>query len=217
MTPDVPHFPGLADIADMVDIYSWPKAGRHVRLNMAINAEAAFVDAQGKSKGLSSQADRSLLKIIRGGADAVVVGASTIRSEGWNMPPTGILVVLSTSGDLPWDSCPDKTRVRQITGNPDASEILRTLCDEGLLRILVEGGRTVARLFAGESLFDDVCLTVSSPGRAPDAAMTENALAQLLKVPHGAFELTSFLPLGASPSVFTLWRRALGVRAVAPH
>src|SRR6478736_2413869 len=72
----------------------------------------------GKVAGLSSDADRSLFVRLRGIADAVVVGAGTVRAEGYGpvklpqgrraertaggrtaVPP---LVVVSRSLDLDW-------------------------------------------------------------------------------------------------------------------
>ncbi|MBK5238665.1 MAG: dihydrofolate reductase family protein [Actinomycetales bacterium] len=205
------------DVTEMARIYSWSESERHVRLNMAIDNKASFTDAEGTSKGLSSHDDRALLKIIRAQADAVVTGANTIRLEGWNLPASGILVVLSNSGNLPWDTCPDPTRVRVLSGNIEPGDIVLTLGDEGLRRILVEGGRSVARQFAQKNLFDDVCLTVTTPTGEPTRDAVELALTKLLEVPLGEFELTSFLPAGSTSSVFALWRRALGVRAPSAH
>lgn len=71
-----------------------------VRAVMVTNSSGDTVDSAGTSEGLSHGADRTLLGLLREGADAVVVGASTIRREPVPLPRTTPLVVLSASGDL---------------------------------------------------------------------------------------------------------------------
>ena len=106
--------------------YAWPSTehvnNTFVRLNMAVTVTGGFVDGEGQSIGLSSTDDRRLLKIIRSGAQAILVGASTIRAEGWNLPATGVLVVLTESGNLPWETCPEPDRVRVILREPAAQQ-----------------------------------------------------------------------------------------------
>jgi len=57
-------------------------AERHVRVNFASSADgAATVD--GKSRGLSSDADRELFHLLRAMSDVVLVGAGTVRDENY--------------------------------------------------------------------------------------------------------------------------------------
>ena len=204
---------------ELTAFYAWPSERqplrRHVRLNMAVTVSGDFVDPLGLSTGLSSPEDRLLLKIIRSGADAILVGAGTIRAEGWNLPPTGTLFVLSRTENLPWNTCPDTSRVRIITGAKTPQEILNFLGHEGIQQVLVEGGGSVARQFARVNLFDDVCLTVTLESEH-DGWDTEErnrqlsrAFAGLLGVPPEMYDLMSTFPVAQTPLVFARWRRAI--------
>ena len=214
-------------MTNMATTYAWPDSGRYIRLNMAVDVAGVFADEGGLSIGLSFPEDRHLLRLIRAGAEVVVVGANTVRSEGWNLPPTGTLVVLSASGNLPWESCPDSSRVRLIQGNLSAADVVQLLERDGVKRILIEGGASVARQFARLNVIDDVCLTVSShnktfqlegsPPAAPDAFAAERALTRLLEVSPDQFALTSLIGASTAPAIFTLWRRAIGAQTEDAH
>lgn len=71
-----------------------------VRAVMVTNSSGDTIDPEGSSEGLSRGADRKLLGILREEADAVVVGASTIRQEPVPLPRSTPLIVLSARGDL---------------------------------------------------------------------------------------------------------------------
>ncbi len=65
--------------------YSWPgEVGRRpvVRANMVASLDAA-VAVEGKSAGLGSDADQRIFAIMRDLADVLLVGAGTIRAEGY--------------------------------------------------------------------------------------------------------------------------------------
>jgi len=202
------------DFDALAETYAWPSADNahqtHVRLNMAIRVDGGFVDAEGKSKGVSSSEDRRLLKIIRSGAQAILVGANTIRAEGWNLPETGMLFVLTRTEDLPWETCPDRNRVRTISGMTSPQQILQIIREAGGHNILIEGGGSVARQFAAKNLFDDVCLTVQLETESSATETTlKGALTGLLDVSPLSYDLISRVSVVRPPSVFTLWRRAI--------
>jgi riboflavin biosynthesis pyrimidine reductase len=89
----------------------------HVVAAMIASADGrATID--GRSTGLGHPADRALLRSLRAGVDAVLVGPATIRAEryanlldpgprsarrdaGWAPLPT--IATISRSGDVPWD------------------------------------------------------------------------------------------------------------------
>jgi len=56
----------------------------------------------GASAGLSSDADREVLLTLRSIADLIIVGAGTVRSEGYGVPnkPGQRIGVVSRSGDV---------------------------------------------------------------------------------------------------------------------
>jgi riboflavin biosynthesis pyrimidine reductase len=74
------------DLADDATIAQWYAfgAGRTVRSNMVMGLDGAAVDGAGLAAGLSGRQDTRLLGLLRGLADAVVVGAGTVRAEGYN-------------------------------------------------------------------------------------------------------------------------------------
>jgi riboflavin biosynthesis pyrimidine reductase len=80
--------------------HSAVRGSESVRAIMVTNSAGDTVDDAGTSESLSRGTDRTLLALLRENADAVIVGASTIRSEPVPLPRTTPLVVLSTSGNL---------------------------------------------------------------------------------------------------------------------
>jgi riboflavin biosynthesis pyrimidine reductase len=58
--------------------------GTTVRSNMVMGLDGAAVDGDGLSGSLSGAQDTRLLGLLRGIADAVVVGAGTVRAEGYS-------------------------------------------------------------------------------------------------------------------------------------
>ena len=65
-----------------------PGPGPHLRANFVASADGAAWLA-GRSGGLSSPADRRVFALLRDLADLVLVGAQTIRIEGYSYPDFG--------------------------------------------------------------------------------------------------------------------------------
>ena len=74
---------------DLLAAYEVPAGGDpHVRVNFVASADgAAWLD--GRSGGLSSPADKRVFALLRDLADVVLVGAGTIRTEGYSYPDFG--------------------------------------------------------------------------------------------------------------------------------
>jgi len=95
---------GEIDLAGLAKAYA-PEAGPSVRINFVSSIDGA-VELDGYSRGLSSDIDRQVFHILRSHADAVMVGAGTLRHEGYGpvrvsdraVDPT--LVIVSGSLDL---------------------------------------------------------------------------------------------------------------------
>ncbi len=83
----------------LADVYS-PEPTNRVRLNMITSLTGSAVGADGTSETLTSRVDRTILGIIRAAADVVLVGASTVRAEGYLAPSTAALAVVTTTGRL---------------------------------------------------------------------------------------------------------------------
>lgn len=65
------------------------KSGRYVGLNIVHTTDFRLTDEENSSFGISSALDRRILRFIRSQADAVFMGAATIRNEGWVLPKNG--------------------------------------------------------------------------------------------------------------------------------
>lgn len=85
-----------------------------LRINLiaAVSGDAAGAD--GTSDSLSNPADRTILKAIRDVADAVVVGARSVRAEGYRVPSRARLAVVTSSGDLSGHRIADSLAERVI-------------------------------------------------------------------------------------------------------
>ena len=97
--PEVYDLTREEDQQRLADHYAAP-GSESVRAIMVTNSAGDTVDDAGSSESLSRGADRKLLGLLRESSDAVIVGASTIRSEPVPLPRTTPLVVLSARGDL---------------------------------------------------------------------------------------------------------------------
>ncbi|HJR40281.1 MAG TPA: pyrimidine reductase family protein [Nocardioidaceae bacterium] len=76
-------YPEAAPDVDVADAYAIPTdTGRHLRVNMVSSADgAATVDR--RVGALSGPADQQLLHLLRGLCDVLLVGAATVRAEGY--------------------------------------------------------------------------------------------------------------------------------------
>ncbi|MBA8816086.1 riboflavin biosynthesis pyrimidine reductase [Microbacterium halimionae] len=72
----------------------------YVRLNMITSLTGSAAGADGTSDTLTNAVDRMILGVVRGEADVVVVGAQSVRAEGYIVPRTAQLAVVTSSGDL---------------------------------------------------------------------------------------------------------------------
>ena len=160
----------------------------YVRLNMITSVTGAAVGADGTSETLTSRVDRRILGAIRRDADVVLVGAQTVRAEGYIVPRDARLAIVSTSGDLsglrmrPDDDladrvlllCPARRAATIAVGRPGVrvvpmasedrmrpADILQALTGLGYRRVVCEGGPSLATEFAAAGLIDEYCLTVA--------------------------------------------------------
>ncbi|OBG28065.1 pyrimidine reductase family protein [Mycobacterium sp. E3198] len=119
----------VGDITELASFYADPSDG--VRANMIFSADGAAAFG-GRAGPLSCPTDQHLLKILRGFADVVLVGAGTARAENYGpvrltdaqrrqrqaegraAPPP--IAVVSRSGELP----------ARLLGDPDQPPILVT-------------------------------------------------------------------------------------------
>jgi riboflavin biosynthesis pyrimidine reductase len=96
---------GEIDLAGLATAYATDPSRPSVRMNFVSSIDGA-AEVDGYSRGLSSDTDRQVFHILRSHADAVMVGAGTLRHEGYgpvrvaerSVDPT--LVIVSGSLDL---------------------------------------------------------------------------------------------------------------------
>jgi riboflavin biosynthesis pyrimidine reductase len=173
----------------LVDLYR-PGAAEWVRLNLIGSVSGSATGPDGTSETLTNPVDRAILGVIRGHADVVVVGAASIRAEGYFVPRNGALAVVSRSGNFADHQikgttqhgtliilCPAAAveRARASIGMPEitiiavpdddgsltAPAIVTALRGAGYRSIVVEGGPALATLFVTDDAVDELCLTTS--------------------------------------------------------
>jgi riboflavin biosynthesis pyrimidine reductase len=83
----------------IVELYRAPRE-EWVRLNLISSVSGSATGSDGTSDTLSSPTDRLVLKAIRSLSDVVLVGAASVRAEGYFVPRNGVLAVVSRSGDF---------------------------------------------------------------------------------------------------------------------
>lgn len=79
--------PGHGDEPDLCAVYAYPGGTvRWLRANMVSSVDGAAQAGDGLSAGLSGPPDRAVFRVLRGLADVVLVGAGTVRAEGYGEP-----------------------------------------------------------------------------------------------------------------------------------
>jgi riboflavin biosynthesis pyrimidine reductase len=74
-------FPAATDEPDLVALYAYPE-GRWLRANMVSSADGA-ASLEGVTAGISSDSDRRVFALLRTLSDVILVGAGTVREEGY--------------------------------------------------------------------------------------------------------------------------------------
>ncbi|MET0741343.1 MAG: dihydrofolate reductase family protein [Candidatus Nanopelagicales bacterium] len=180
--------PSPADDVDLYEVYAYPEApprGWWLRANMVATVDGATSDSAGLSGGISSEADKQIFRVLRGLADCVVVGAGTVRAEGYRAADVPIAIV-SRSLDLPFESSLFTGRHRTIvitceSAPPDrlayaheVADVIEAggddvdlvdawdgLVDRDFSRLLTEGGPLLLDQLTQAGLLDEICLTTS--------------------------------------------------------
>ena len=175
-------FPAYLDPVQPAEVYADPPA---VRVNMISSADgAASVD--GRSGGLGGPADREVFHALRAAADVVLVGAGTVRDEGYG-PSKTVLAIVSRSCHLDWGAplftrpgarpivitvatAPESERARArevadvlMAGEDtvDLRQAVGELTARGHHHVLAEGGATLNGALLAAGLIDELCLTLS--------------------------------------------------------
>jgi len=190
------------DPADLARLYEHPVPGdgsAWVRANVVATADGAAAGPDGRSRSISSPADRALVVVLRRAAEVVLVGAVTATGEGYRPVRTPIAVA-STALDLDLDlplftaastllltseAAPEHRRraarceVVVLRGDHvDPVAAVAELAGRGLRRVLCEGGPRLLGSVIVAGALDELCVTVSplvAGGPAPRVASSAAA------------------------------------------
>jgi riboflavin biosynthesis pyrimidine reductase len=177
---------GLDSLTDLYRITT----DRSVRVNMVVTPSGESIGPDRTSGSLSRPTDRTLVRLLRQQADAVIIGAGTLRVEKVPVPPDTPLVVLSHSGQIAAENIvtsaasgelvvvtpsPERARLtlgelpHRIIAAPahkhTPADIIALCHAEGWNHLLVEGGQHTATAFAEAGVVDDLCLTLTGAPR----------------------------------------------------
>jgi riboflavin biosynthesis pyrimidine reductase len=149
--------------------------GAGVRVNFVSSIDGAATHG-GLSGGLSGPADKRHFELLRRVCDVVLVGAGTVRAEGYGsirvsdvsvrwrraqgMPDHPVFAIVSAHGYTP-------SFQAEVYGSP--AEALSCLRERGLTRILCEGGPTLFRSLLAADSVDELCITIAPSLEGGDA------------------------------------------------
>src|SRR4051812_47502665 len=170
-------------------------AGRPRVVAAMIGSADGRAAVAGRSVGLGHPEDRALLRGLRASADAVLVGAATVRAERYanlfDDGPGGMIAIVTRSGDVPWDVGlfgepatriaiytatavevpPQVAAAVEVRAAATPAEALADLrVRDGAELVLCEGGPRLLRDVVAAGLLDDLVLTVApllAAGEAP--------------------------------------------------
>jgi riboflavin biosynthesis pyrimidine reductase len=175
--------------ARLVELYRPPRED-WLRLNLIGSVSGSATGSDGTSESLTNPIDRKILNVIRALSDVVVVGAATVRAEGYFVPREAALAIVSRSGDFSGHRIVDKGRsdavvvlcpaaavararatlgmsvaavvaVPDVDGSLTAEAIVDALHARGYRSVVAEGGPELASGLLLGGVVDELCLTTS--------------------------------------------------------
>jgi riboflavin biosynthesis pyrimidine reductase len=180
--------------ATRAQLLEWyrPATAKWLRLNLVTSVNGSAAGSDGTSETLSSTADRRILGIIRELSDVVLVGAQSVRAEGYQLPQRSTLAIVTVSGNLAGHRltgddperiivvCPPEaaSRVRETLGEATlitvdapggripAGLLVDSLRSAGFDSVVCEGGPELAGQLVAAHVVDEICLT-TSPALSP--------------------------------------------------
>ncbi len=133
----------------------------YVTLKLASTLDGKIADSQGNSKWITGSAARERVQEMRRRADAIMVGAGTVRADDPSLLPR------PSEGRKPWrvvvgknipanakvltDAAAEQTLVREGS----LKEILKELAQRDVMHVLCEGGGQLAAGLVEEGLVDE--------------------------------------------------------------
>ncbi|MTB87378.1 pyrimidine reductase family protein [Aeromicrobium senzhongii] len=75
----------MPDLKELADLYAYPESHKPwLRTNFVASVDGAVQNPEGLSGNLGGEPDARLFKVLRSLSDVVVVGAGTVRAEGYH-------------------------------------------------------------------------------------------------------------------------------------
>ncbi len=172
------------------ELYRRPDGAHGIRLNLVASVDGSARGDDGTSESLSSRADRAVLGAIRAESDVVLIGAASLRAEGYLLPRTARLAVVTASGDLSGAATGDGTDPERLLvlgpegararaaetmpvphrfialpadadGRVDPRAVVDALIAAGAPHIVCEGGPSLAAELLASGLVGEVSLSTS--------------------------------------------------------
>lgn len=160
-----------------------------VQLKLALGPDGKIAaGADGMPVWVTSPEARAAGHLLRAEADAIVVGAGTVRSDNpaltCRLPGLSHRsprpVVLAGHAPLRADCAlllpSRKSPATVYEGKDPVASILATLASDGVTRVLIEGGPAIWRVFADAGLVDEAVLFRANDGRMARPAEARAAL-----------------------------------------
>jgi len=165
-----------------------PPRPEWLRLNLVSSVNGSATGGDGTSDSLTNRADRTILRAIRSLADVVLVGAASVRAEGYHLPKNSRLAILTGTGDLDGHKvrgdvepgrllviCPAAAVARaeasldglaaeiivvdDVGARIAPTDVIARLRDRGLAHIVCEGGPSLAGQLLDADVVDELCLS----------------------------------------------------------
>lgn len=140
----------------------------YVTLKLATTLDGKIADSRGDSKWITGPEARERVQEMRRRADAVMVGAGTVRADDPSLLPR------PDEGRQPWrivvgDKVPaaskvltDEARERTLIYNGNLASMLRDLAEEhDVMHVLCEGGGKLAASLIEEGLVDELFMFIA--------------------------------------------------------
>jgi riboflavin biosynthesis pyrimidine reductase len=124
----------LGETDDLSALYAAPDEP-WLRVNMVTTVDGAATGEDGTSRTINNEADKAVFDLLRDLSHAVVVGAGTIRIEGYAVGRKP-LVVVSRSGSVPptqREAARGKVLMATVSTAPQLGEAREILGDENVL------------------------------------------------------------------------------------
>lgn len=175
---------GELDEAGLAAAYQ-PARSDWLRVNFVSSLDGAATGVDGRSGSINNDADKQVFDLLRAQADALVVGAGTLRVEEYGVPRIP-LVVVSRRGVVPeklrdaepgrvllatWAGAEGREEAVELLGGDnvlvtgehdmDLSRMCTLLRDRALRQLLSEGGPHLFHSLLAAGVVDELDLTWS--------------------------------------------------------